>query len=68
MGVPLPLAFGLRHLLFANWPIDADRFDSRLPDVLSVQTYDGAGWLTVVPFVNVDTRPRGSRSCSRRTG
>ncbi|WP_336343012.1 YqjF family protein [Halalkalicoccus ordinarius] len=59
MAVSLPLAFGWGHLLFANWPIDADRLDSHLPDALSVQTYDGVGWLTVVPFVNVDTRPRG---------
>ncbi len=29
------------------------------PDVPSVQTYDGVGWLTTVPFVNVDTRSRG---------
>ncbi|MFC7224376.1 DUF2071 domain-containing protein [Halalkalicoccus sp. GCM10025322] len=52
-------AFGWRHLLFANWPIDADRLDSYPPDVPSVQTYDGVGWLTTVPFVNVDTRSRG---------
>lgn len=55
----VPLAFGWRHLLFANWPVDADRIDARLPDALSVQTHDGTGWLTIVPFVNVNVRPRG---------
>ncbi|WP_336363500.1 YqjF family protein [Halalkalicoccus salilacus] len=55
----VPLAFGWRHLLFANWPVDADLLDAHLPNALSVQEYDGAGWLSVVPFVNVETRPRG---------
>lgn len=59
MDLSFPLAFGWRHLLFANWPADADRLDSHLPDALSIQTFDGHGWLSVVPFVNVDTRPRG---------
>lgn len=55
----VPLAFGWRDLLFANWRVDADAVDERLPDALPVQTYDGSAWLTVVPFVNVDLRPRG---------
>ncbi|WP_122087970.1 YqjF family protein [Halalkalicoccus subterraneus] len=59
LPIPLPLAFEWRHLLFANWPVDADHLETHLPDALSVQTYDGTGWLSVVPFVNVDTRPRG---------
>lgn len=59
MDLSVPLAFGWRRLLFANWPVDADRLDSHLPDAFSVQTYDDAGWLSIVPFVNVDTRPRG---------
>ncbi len=59
MGLAFPLAFGWRHLLFANWPVDADRLDSHLPEALSIRTHDGSGWLSVVPFVNVDTRPRG---------
>jgi uncharacterized protein len=55
----VPLAFEWRHLLFANWPVDPRRLDAHLPDALSVQEHDGAGWLTVVPFLNADTRPRG---------
>lgn len=55
----VPLAFGWRHLLFDNWRVDADLLDSHVPDALAVETYDGSGWLSVVPFVNVDVRPRG---------
>ncbi|QLG64260.1 YqjF family protein [Halorarum salinum] len=55
----LPVAFGWRHLLFANWPVDADAVDARLPDAFPVETYDGDAWLSVVPLVNVHVRPRG---------
>ena len=55
----LPLAFGWRHLLFANWPVDSEVLDAHLPDAFAVQEFEGTGWLTVVPFTNVDTRPRG---------
>ncbi len=55
----LPLAFGWRHLLFASWPVDADVLRAHLPDPFAVDEYDGSGWLSVVPFTNVDTRPRG---------
>ncbi|ELY48462.1 YqjF family protein, partial [Natronolimnohabitans innermongolicus] len=55
----LPIAMGWRHLLFANWPVDPDVVAARLPDDLSVETYDGRAWLSVVPYLNVDVRPRG---------
>jgi hypothetical protein len=55
----LPLAMGWRHLLFANYPIDPDTVDAHLPDGLAVDTVDGDAWLSVVPFTNVDVRPRG---------
>lgn len=55
----VPLAFGWRHLLFANWPVDSDRLDAHLPGPLSVDEYDGTGWLSVVPLTNVRVRPRG---------
>ena len=55
----LPLAFGWRHLLFANWPVDGELLAAHLPDALSVDEYDGTGWLSVVPLRNVDVRPRG---------
>lgn len=55
----LPIAMGWRHLLFANWPVDPDIVAARLPDALAVDTYDGRAWLSVVPYLNVDVRPRG---------
>lgn len=57
--VSVPLAFGWRHLLFANWPVESDRLAAYLPEDLSVQEYDGTGWVSLIPFINVDTRPRG---------
>jgi uncharacterized protein YqjF (DUF2071 family) len=53
------LAMGWRHLLFANYPVDPGIVDAHLPDALSVDTFDGDAWLSVVPFTNVDVRPSG---------
>jgi len=55
----LPLAMGSRHLLFENWPVDADALAERLPAALSVDEHDGTGWLSVIPFTNVAVRPQG---------
>ncbi|WP_255194088.1 YqjF family protein [Natronobeatus ordinarius] len=57
--MPLPVAMGWRHLLFANWSLEPDVVAAHLPASLSVDTFDGRAWLSVVPFVNVDVRPRG---------
>ncbi|WP_323192508.1 DUF2071 domain-containing protein [Halostella sp. PRR32] len=51
------LHMGWRHVLFANWPVNPDIVDAHLPSTLSVDTYDGDAWLSVVPFTNVDVRP-----------
>jgi len=51
------LHMGWRHVLFANWPIDAEPLDAHLPSTLTVDTFDGHAWLSVVPFTNVDVRP-----------
>jgi len=55
----VPLSFGWRHRLFANWPVDGDVVAARVPDDLDVEEYDGSAWLSVVSTLNVDTRPRG---------
>ena len=47
-----------RHVLFANWPVDTDLVEPHLPKRLTLDTYDGQAWLSVVPFTNVDVRPR----------
>jgi len=51
------LYMGWRHVLFANWLIAPEVLDAHLPSGLSVDTYDGDAWLSVVPFTNVDVRP-----------
>jgi uncharacterized protein YqjF (DUF2071 family) len=58
-ALDLPVTMGWRHVLFANWAVDPDVVDAHLPDALSVDTYDGDAWLSVVPFTNVEVRPRG---------
>ena len=46
----LPLSFGWRHLLFANWPVESDVLRAHLPDTFAVEEFGGTGWLTVVPL------------------
>ena len=53
------LSMTWRDLLFAHWPVNADIVARRLPDGVSVDTYDGDAYLGVVPFVMADIRPRG---------
>jgi len=55
----LSLSFEWRHLLFANWPVDSHAVAARLPAALDVDEYDGTAWLSVVPLLNADARPRG---------
>jgi uncharacterized protein YqjF (DUF2071 family) len=55
----LALDMGWRHLLFANWPVDPAIVADHLPESLSVDTHDGDAWLSVIPFTNVDVRPKG---------
>jgi uncharacterized protein YqjF (DUF2071 family) len=55
----LPLEMGWRHLLFENWPVDPAVMDAHLPEALEPDTYDGAAWLSIVPFTNVAVRPKG---------
>ena len=52
------LHMGWRHVLFANWPVEPHLIEPHLPTQLTLDTYDGRGWLSVVPFTNVDVRPR----------
>lgn len=54
----VPLHMGWRHALFANWPIDPAVIEPHVPDRLSLDTFEGHGWLSIVPFTNVDVRPR----------
>jgi len=37
-------------LLFMHWPIEADLLRPLIPPQLSIDTFDGAAWIGVVPF------------------
>ena len=54
----VPLHMEWRHVLFANWPVDPGIIEPHLPRELTLETHDGRAWLSVVPFTNVDVRPR----------
>jgi uncharacterized protein YqjF (DUF2071 family) len=46
-------------LLFAHWPIDAERLRARVPSALPLDLHDGTAWLGVVPFRMTNVGPRG---------
>ncbi|MFC6786235.1 YqjF family protein [Halobaculum halobium] len=54
------LSMRWRDALFAHWRVDPATVEARLPDALSVATYDGDAYLGVVPFEMTDIRPRWS--------
>jgi uncharacterized protein YqjF (DUF2071 family) len=46
------------NLLFAHWPVDADALRAIVPPSLPLDTFDGAAWLSIVPFYLSHLRPR----------
>ena len=59
VGVSLPIQMRWRHVLFESWPVEPGTVAAHVPDPLDVDTFEGEAWLSVVPFVNADVRPRG---------
>jgi uncharacterized protein YqjF (DUF2071 family) len=57
MSVPVEMRW--RDVLFENWPVAPAAVRARLPGALTVDTFEGDAWLSVVPFVNDAVRPRG---------
>lgn len=45
--------------LAAHWPVDPSVLEDRIPPELTLETFEGEAWLTVLPFVMTDTAPRG---------
>ena len=45
-------------LLFAHWPVARDALRPLIPDSLEIDTFDGTGWIAVVPFRMSGVRPR----------
>ncbi len=46
------------NLLFAHWPMAASELRARIPEPLEMDTFDGQGWLGVVPFGMSNVYPR----------
>lgn len=46
------------ELLFLHWAVEPDRVQHHLPSGLTVDTFDGAAWVGVVPFQMRKVRPR----------
>ncbi len=47
-----------RDLLFAHWPVPPELLRGLIPSRLTLETWDGAAWLGVVPFRMNGVRPR----------
>jgi len=43
-------------LLFAHWPVPADRLRSLIPDCLDIDLFDGTAWVGVIPFTMTGIR------------
>lgn len=52
------LSMRWRDVLFAHYPVAPERLRARLPDRVSLDTFDGRAWLGVVPLTMADVRPR----------
>ncbi len=46
-----------RFLSFLHWPYEADTVRKLLPHQLTLDTFDGAAWLGLTPFLLTDLRP-----------
>lgn len=46
-------------LLFAHWPVASDALRRVVPPELPLDTFDGTGWVGVVPFWMSNVHPRG---------
>ena len=46
-------------LLFLHWRVSADRIQRTLPPGLTVDTFQGAAYLAIVPFFMLNVRPVG---------
>jgi uncharacterized protein len=59
---PRPWVMGQtwQDLLFAHWPVAADRMRDLVPRALELDLFDDGAWLTVSPFEVRGTRPRGA--------
>lgn len=54
-----------RHGLFVHWPVDPDALRPHVPDQLTLETWEGNAWLSVLPFVLTNVGIRGMPSIAR---
>ena len=62
---PLPsspwlMAQSWNDLLFAHWPVPAERLQSVVPAEVQVDTFDGSAWIGITPFEVSGLRLRGA--------
>jgi uncharacterized protein YqjF (DUF2071 family) len=48
-----------RNLLFAHQPVAPDVLRALVPPGLEIDTFDGTGWVTLIPFEVLASRPAG---------
>lgn len=58
-SAPHALEMRWRELLFAHWPVALAELRALVPPAFELDTFEGRGWLGVVPFRMADTRFRG---------
>lgn len=46
-------------LLGAHWPVDPNLLEPTIPDGLTLDTYEGDAWLSLIPFEMDNVHPRG---------
>ena len=56
---PWVMAQTWQRLLFAHWPVPIDVIRPMIPDSLTIDTYEGEAWISVVPFLMTGVRLRG---------
>ncbi len=54
-----------RDGLFLHWPVDPDDVRPHVPEELTLETYDGRAWLSVLPFVLTKAGLRGAPPIAR---
>ncbi len=48
-----------RELLFLHWPMPPGALRPLVPPALELDLFEGAAWVTLIPFEIVESRPRG---------
>ncbi|MES1206554.1 MAG: DUF2071 domain-containing protein, partial [Pseudomonadota bacterium] len=49
-----------RDLLFVHQPVPVELLRRLVPPQLAIDTFDGQGWATLIPFAIQESRPAGA--------